>query len=164
MALSRSKKSDILAKLADAFAEASAVAFVGFTRITVHDASRLRRELANAGVRYFVAKKTLIKKALAERGYAGAQPELPGEIAVAWTTGDVLAPARGVYQEGARMKGALALLGGVFEGAFADAAKMAALATIPPLSVLRGMFVNIINSPRQGLVIALDKIRERKAA
>ncbi len=41
---------------------------------------------------------------------------------------------------------------------------MTAIATIPPVPVLRGMFVNVINSPIQGLVIALDKVREQKAA
>ena len=32
---------------------------------------------------------------------------------------------------------------------------------IPPMPVLRGMFVNIVNSPIQGLVIALDQITEK---
>lgn len=164
MAISKDKKREIIAKLADAFREASSVVFVGFTKLTVADSSRMRKELSQAGVRYFVAKKTLIRKALAERGYAGEVPALPGEVAVAWTTEDITAPARGIYEHGKKLKGALALLGGVFEGSFADKEKITAIATIPPLPVLRGMFVNVVNSPMQGLVIALDKIREQKAA
>ena len=164
MAISKDKKREIIAKLSDAFKEASSVVFVGFTKLTVADSSRVRKELSQAGVRSFVAKKTLIRKALAERGYAGEMPALPGEVAVAWTTEDVTAPARGVYEHGRKLRGALALLGGVFEGAFADKEKITAIATIPPLPVLRGMFVNVVNSPMQGLVIALDKIHEQKAA
>lgn len=165
MAISKDKKREIVAKLEGAFKEASAIAFVGFTKFTVADSSKMRRELAKEGVRYFVAKKTLIKRALAEREYGGDVPALPGEVAVAWTTGgDATAPARGVYEYGKKLKGVLALLGGVFEGAFADAEKVTALATIPPMIVLRGMFLNVINSPIQGLVIALDKIRETKAS
>lgn len=164
MAISKDKKRDIVAKLDRAFKEASSIAFVGFTKLTVKDASRLRKELSQAGVRYYVAKKTLIRRALEARGYTGEVPELPGEIAVAWTTDEeTTAPARGVHDFGKKMKGALALLGGVFEGAFLDAQKMTAIATIPPMLVLRGMFVNVINSPIQGLVVALDKIREKKA-
>jgi len=128
----------------------------------VKDASAMRKLLADANVRYYVAKKTLIRKALEKSGYAGEVPELPGEVAVAWTTEDVTAPARGVYDFGTKLKGALTLLGGVFEGAFADAKKMIGIATIPPIPVLRGMFVNIINSPIQGLVIALDQISKTK--
>src|SRR3989338_7236874 len=124
----------------------------------------MRRELSKEGVRYFVAKKTLILRALKERGYEGDVPALPGEIAVAWTSEDATAPARGIYEHIKKLKGFLSLLGGVFEGTFLDAEKMKAIATIPPMIVLRGMFVNVINSPIQGLVIALDKIREKKSA
>ena len=122
------------------------------------------RALSAAGVRSYVAKKTLLKLALKQQGYAGEVPELPGEIAIAWTMDDVTAPARGVYSYGKKLKGALTLLGGVFEGAFADGAKMNAIATIPPLPVLRGMFVNVINSPIQGFVMALDQISKKKSA
>lgn len=164
MAISKVKKSEILAKLTSAFSEATAISFVGFSKLTVADASKLRNDLSQSGVRYFVAKKTLIRKALAERGYTGELPELPGEVAVAWTVGDVTAPARGIYDYSKKLKGAITLLGGVFEGAFADKTEMTAVATIPPLPVLRGMFVNVLNSPIQGIVTALDKIREKKAA
>jgi len=162
MAISKDKKRAIVAKLADAFKEATSVAFVSFTKLTVKDASQMRKALKDAGVSYYVAKKTLIRKALEKSGYAGETPELPGEVAVAWTTEDVTAPSRGVYEFGKKLKGALTLVGGVFEGAFADAKKIEAIATIPPLPILRGMFVNVVNSPIQGLVIALDKIREKK--
>ena len=163
MAISKDKKRAIVARLTDAFKEASSVVFVGFSKLTVKDASLMRKELANAGVRYFVAKKTLIRRALDERGYTGEVPALPGEIAVAWTTNDVTAPARGVYEYGKKLKGVLSLLGGILEDVFLDAGQMTAISTIPPMIVLRGMFVNVINSPIQGLVIALDKIREKKA-
>ena len=68
MAISKDKKREILAKLTDAFKEASAITFVGFTKLTVKDASKLRQELSQKGVKYFVAKKTLIRKALEEQG------------------------------------------------------------------------------------------------
>jgi large subunit ribosomal protein L10 len=163
MAISKEKKNAILARLVDAFAEAKAIAFVGFHKLTVKEIANVRKELSKEGVRYYVAKKTLIRKALTDRGYTGDIPELPGEVAVAWTAGDdTTAPARAVFEHGKKLKGALALLGGVFDGAFSDKAQMTEVATIPPLPVLRGMFVNVINSPIQGLVIALNKIAEKK--
>lgn len=162
MAISKEKKRETVAKLADAFKEASSVAFVGFTKLTVADASKMRKQLSQAGVRYFVAKKTLIRKALEGSNYKGEMPALPGEVAVAWTKSDVTAPTRGVHEYGKKLKGALALLGGVFEGSFIGAEKAIAIATIPPMPVLRGMFVNVIHSPIQGLVVALDKISKRK--
>lgn len=162
MAISKDKKREIVAKLGDAFNEATSIAFVGFSKLTVADASKLRKDLSGAGVKYYVAKKTLIKRALGERGYTGEIPELPGEVAVAWTSTDVTAPARGIHDYSKKLKGAIALLGGVFEGAFTDKAQMTAIATIPSMQVLRGMFANIINSPRQRFAIALGEVSKLK--
>jgi ribosomal protein L10 len=42
--------------------------------------------------------------------------------------------------------------------------EMTAIAAIPPLPILLGMFINVINSPIQGLVLALGEISKQKAA
>ena len=162
MAISKDTKSGIIAKLKDAFKDASTIVFVGFSKLTVADSSKMRKQLKESGVSYFVAKKTLIRLVLNSQGYTGEIPELPGEVAVAWTNNEVTAPARGVYEYGKKLKGAVAILGGVFSGAFIDAKGMTDIATIPPLPVLRGMFVNVINSPIQGFVMALDQISKTK--
>jgi large subunit ribosomal protein L10 len=163
MAISKETKSGIIAKLTDACKEASSIVFVGFSKLTVADASKMRKQLSQVGVRYFVAKKTLIRLVLKKRGYKGDIPELPGEIAIAWTKDDITAPARGVYEYGKKLKGTLAILGGVFSGVFVDAKGMTDIAIIPSLPILRGMFVNVINSPIQGLVMALDQISKNSA-
>ena len=43
-----------------------------------------------------------------------------------------------------------------------DKEGMIAMASIPPLDTLRGMFVNVINSPIQGFVMALSEIAKKK--
>ena len=58
----------------------------------------------------------------------------------------------------------ITVVGGVFDGKYMTAAEMQAIAEIPEPQVLRGMFVNVINSPIQGMVIALSKIAEKKSA
>ena len=114
MAITKSKKQEILAKLSGILKDASSLVFVRFNKLTVADASKVRSALKKEGVGYFVAKKTLIKRALAEQGYTGTLPDMPGEIAVAWTSTDATAPARGIYEHGKKLKGALALVGGVY--------------------------------------------------
>lgn len=164
MAITKAKKEEVVAKVADAIKDASSVVFVGFKGLSVADTSAMRRSLRDSGIGYYVAKKTLIRRALADKGYQGTLPELPGEIAIAWSAGDATAPAREIFEHGKKHKDAITLAGGVFDGTYMDAAAIRAIATIPPVPVLRGMFVNVINSPIQGLVIALDKIAEKKAA
>ncbi|MBI3572487.1 50S ribosomal protein L10 [Candidatus Kaiserbacteria bacterium] len=163
MAVTKAKKREIAAKLGDILSRASSLVFVRFNKLAVADAARVRRALKGESIGYVVAKKTLLRRALAEKGYIGELPDLPGEIALAWTTeGDATAPARGVYEHAKKLKGALVLVGGVFDNAYRDLASITAIAVIPPLPVLRGMFVNIINSPIQGLVVALSQVAEIK--
>ncbi len=164
MAITKAKKEDIVAKVADALKDAVSVVFVNFKGLSVADTSAMRKALKGEDVGYMVAKKTLVKRVLAEKGYEGDMPDMAGELALAWSATDATAAARGIYEAGKTYKDTLTIRGGIFENRYVDAAGMTAIATIPPTPVLRGMFVNVINSPIQGLVIALDKVRELKAA
>jgi large subunit ribosomal protein L10 len=162
MAIHKEKKEEILKKLKEAFAHSESLAFVNFHGLSVDDTNVIRAVLRNAGVSYMVAKKTLIRKALEETSFTGDIPNLEGELGVAWSE-DPTAPSREIYTFVKKHNGTLALLGGVFEGAYKDAVGITEIATIPSLEVLRGMFLNVINSPIQGLAISLSKIAEKKA-
>tara|TARA_B100000508_G_scaffold60333_2_gene47543 strand:+ start:88538 stop:89032 length:495 start_codon:yes stop_codon:yes gene_type:complete len=162
MAITREKKSEILANLSDVLTNAKSLVFVGFKGIGGNDTTEMRRALKDEDVKYFVAKKRLIKKAIADNKVAGDLPELEGELAIAYTTSeDTTAPARLIHEYGKKHEG-LTILGGVFEESLADASKMKEIATIPSLQVLRGMFVNVINSPIQRTAVALGQIAEKK--
>lgn len=162
MAITREKKSEILAHLSDVLKNAKSLVFVGFKGIKGEDTTEMRRALKGEDVKYFVAKKRLIKKAIADTKVAGDIPELEGELAIAYTESeDTTAPARLIHEYGKKHEG-LTILGGVFEESLADASKMKEIATIPSLQVLRGMFVNVINSPIQRTAVALGQIAEKK--
>jgi len=163
MAITKAKKGEILAKVTESIKDAVSVVFVRFNKLTVADTTAMRKSLKDEGVNYFVAKKTLLKRALESAGYEGTLPELPGEVAIAWSTTDSTAPARGIYQHSKKHEG-LSLLGGVFENAFMDAEAMKGIATIPSVDVLRGMFVNVINSPIQRFAIAIGEVAKTKGA
>jgi large subunit ribosomal protein L10 len=162
MAITKEKKQSIVATFSDIVADANSIAFVQFDKLTVAKSISLRRTLKDAGVGYKVGKKTLLKRVLTEKGYTGELPELTGEIAIAYGT-DALAPIREVYEFQKKNKGIVTLVGGVFEGSYKNKDEIMVIATIPPLQTLRGMFVNIINSPIQRFVIALDQIAQKKS-
>ncbi len=160
MPISKEKKSEILKKLKDTVS-AKSLAFVNFHGLSVANATELRRKLSESGVRYMVAKKTLVKKALGEAGIAGTLPELKGELGIAYGQ-DLLAPAREMFPFQKKFEGRLSFLGGVFQGKFITAEEIKALALIPPLQTLRAQFVNLINSPIQGFVMALSEVAKKK--
>lgn len=162
MALTKDKKKEILEKLSTITGNESAV-FVNFNKLAVDDATKMRQKLREEGVGYFVARKTLIGRAFGEAKITGDMPVLDGEAAIAYSD-DLTAPAREIYAFHKEFDGAVSIMGGVFEGRFMDKTEMEEIATIPATPVLRGMFVNVINSPIQGLVIALSAIAEKKVA
>lgn len=165
MAITKAKKGEVVDKLKSAFKSAQSLVFVNFKGLTVGNTTDLRRTLKKEGVSYSVAKKTLTKRALDEQGYEGQMPELPGELSLAWGSPevkDLTAPAREVYAFVKKFPENLKILGGVFEGRYMSKSEIEGIATIPPTPVLRGMFVNIINSPIQRFAIALNEIAKSK--
>jgi large subunit ribosomal protein L10 len=167
MAITKKQKSEIIDKVKEIVAKGKSIVFVNFHGLTVAGINELRRNLRAKGVGYYVAKKTLIKRAFAEASITGALPELDGEVAVAYLSAqaggeDVLAPVKEIYDFHKKNTEVIKIIGGVFEGAYADVSQMLALAKIPSREVLLGQFVNVINSPIQGLVIAIDALAKKK--
>jgi large subunit ribosomal protein L10 len=162
MAITKAKKQTILERLDGVKADAASIVFVKFSGMPVQESTKMRADLRDRGVQYFVAKKTLMKRSF-DGTFEGELPELDGEIAVAYST-DAIAPAQTIKEYTTKYKNNLAIAGGVFQGVYKDAAEMTEIASIPALPVLRGMFVNVINSPIQGLVLGLNAIADKKSA
>ncbi len=166
MAITRAKKESLLQGTAEALSKAVSVVFVSAKGLTVKEVNEVRGELKKAGIKYTVVKKTLLKKALTDKGYEGEMPELPGEIAYAYLAegDDITAPARTLNSFVTKLKGKLGFLGGVLEGKYLSKIETVGVATIPPIPVLRGMFANIINSPIQRIAIAMSEVAKTKNA
>lgn len=162
MAITKAKKEQILEKLEGIKNDSDSIVFVSFKGLSVSDTSAMRSKLREEGVGYFVAKKTLMKRAFGDT-FEGEMPELDGEIAVAYST-DAIAPAQSIKEFATKFKDNIAIAGGVFQGVYKNREEMTEIASIPALPVLRGMFVNVINSPIQGMAIALNAYAEKKAS
>lgn len=165
MAITKQKKVELVADIKGRLEKAKSVVFVNFNALSVAETKALRRKLSAEQVGYVVAKKTLAKRVLNDLKPKGDMPEIPGQIALAYGE-DLLAPARGTYefQKTPRDKGSISIVGGIFDGEYKTQAEMMAIATIPPLQTLRGMFLNIINSPIARVTVALGQIAESKGS
>ncbi len=161
MARTKQQKKEILEKLQTIVADSKSLVFVNFKGLKVNDAVQVRRTLKSGGVGFFVSKKTLTRKALDGKNVQGTMPELDGEVGVAYGI-DLIAPAREVYNFQKKLKDNVKILGGVFDGKYMSKEEMISIASIPSREVLYGMFANVINSPIQGFVMALDQIAKKK--
>lgn len=161
MAISKAKKQDVLAKLEDVRDNSESIVFVHYNGLTVADTTAMRKDLREKGVGYYVAKKTLMKRAFGDT-FAGEIPTLDGEIALAYSD-DAIATAQNIKEFSEKFKDNISIVGGVFQGVYKNQEEMTEIASIPPLQTLRGVFVNVMNSPIQGLAVALDAIATKKS-
>ncbi len=163
MARTKLQKKEIVEKVEKIIKGAQSLVFVNFHKLKVGDATQIRRKLKSQSVGFFVSKKSLTKKAFEKNKIEGTFPELPGELGLAYGN-DLVAPAREVYEFQKKLKDSITILGGVFQGKFINQAEMMDIALIPSQKTLQAMFVNVINSPIQGFVMALDQIAKKKTA
>ncbi len=163
MSITKEKKGTILKKLKGIVDDSKTLVFVGFTGLPVNETTSMRKVLRDKSVGYFVAKKTLMYRALDEGKFEGTRLDLAGEVAMVYGN-DAILPAQSVREFEKQYKQQVSILGGVFAGMYKTKDEMTEIALIPTLAILRGMFVNVINSPIQGLVLALNGIAQKKTA
>jgi large subunit ribosomal protein L10 len=161
MAKNREQKSQVMDKVRDIALSAKNVVFLKFHGLGMSETKEMRRSLRDQGVGYFVAKKSLTRKALEGGSVEGEMPQVEGEMAIAWSE-DEIAAAREVFEFQKKYKEAVSIQGGIFENRFMNQSEMTEVAQIPSLHVLRGMFVNVINSPIQGMAIVLSETAKKK--
>jgi len=161
MAINRAKKEEIIAGLKNSLKNSKSTVFVNFHGLSVADTTDLRRKLTQEGLSYTVAKKTLLKRVFEDIAPKGEQPPLDGELAVCYGE-DLLAPAREVYEFQKKHKNSITIIGGIFENEYKNKEEMMEIAMVPSPQVLRAQLVNLINSPIQGFVMALNAIAEKR--
>ncbi len=127
---------------------------VDYKGITVADDTKLRRELREANVNYFVEKNSMLKFAFHNIGMDCFDDVLNGTTAIAISNDDQTAPAR-ILGEFAEKNENFVLKAGCVEGEYFDADKIKALSKIPSRDVLLAQLVGSLQGPIQKLAALL---------
>lgn len=152
MAITRKEKEQTLIDLQDKLQKTKGLIFTHYQGLTVKDVTELRRQLRVSDVELVVAKKTLLRKAMAGVGFdAGVVDTLEGSVAMAFGYSDEIAPAK-VLQAFAKTHPSVELMGGMIGGQLMDAKQAVALSKLPSRDDLRAKLVWVIGSPLSGLV------------
>jgi len=155
VAITKAKKGEILEKLDKGLKGAETLVFVNFHGLPVGETTAFRKKLREAGVSYYVAKKTLVKRALDAMKIKGDQPSFDGELGLAWS-GDPVASAKGVYEFAKLHKEKISLLGGVYQGIYMSKEEITGLASIPGREALLGQFVGMLHESIAKVVRVMD--------
>jgi large subunit ribosomal protein L10 len=154
MAKTKQQKELTLADLSERIAGAKSLVFANFQGLKVKESDELRALCREQNIGYLIAKKTLIAKALKEKGFAVDAKAFQGGVSVLFGKDDEVAPAQ-VAANFAKTHEAMKLFGGVLEGAIIDSAKVTELAKLPGKKQLLGQLVGTLNAPISGFVNVL---------
>lgn len=152
------------AKVTELLKNSCAGVLVDYKGITVEEDTKLRKELREAGVTYFVEKNTMLRLAFKEVGLDGLCDVLEGTTAIAVCENDQTAPARilGKFAEAHDDK--FELKAGFVDGEIYDKNGVVALSKIPSKDTLLAQLVGSLQGPMQKLAATLQALQEKKAA
>ncbi len=155
MAISRAKKTEKV-KLLTKELEASTTAIIGtFAKLTVAQDFELRKVVREAGGKYRVLKNKLAAISSEGTKVESALKGLKGVSAVAFTSGDPVALAKGFSKwvgDNAEFQFKL----GIVDGKLLTVEDVKALATMPGKEELFAKLLFLINSPAQRLATVLN--------
>lgn len=129
---------------------------VDFTGMKATQADALRAKLREQGARMLVVKNTLAALALSEANLAAARKLLVGPIAFVY--GDDPAALIRTLREWSRKEKLLKWRGAIVEGEVVGPEGVEALASLPPLPVLRAQVIGAIAAPLSSVVGAIQGI------
>ncbi len=156
-------KQEKVAKLTDLINNSAAGVLVDYKGLTVEEDTKLRKELREAGVTYFVEKNTILRFALHNAGYEDFDGVLEGTTAFAVSNDDQTAPARVLGKFGEQFKGEkLILKGGYIGKDVYDQAGVLALSKIPSKETLLAQLVGSLQGPIQKLAATLKAVADSK--
>jgi large subunit ribosomal protein L10 len=144
--------------LTERLAASDTIFATDFRGLTVKQLSDLRVRLTAAEVEYTVVKNTLARRAAVDTGRDALLPYLTGPTGLAWVKGDPAAAAKVLDEFAGQHAGALAIKGGLLEGADLPVADVTRLAKLPSREQMLGQLASGIASPLSGLAGGLSNL------
>ncbi|WP_409021535.1 50S ribosomal protein L10 [Dellaglioa sp. P0083] len=155
------QKALIVDEITEKFNNAASAVVVDYRGLTVEQVTALRKELREAGVEMKVIKNKILVRAAEKAGYEGMEEVFSGPTAVAFSSEDVVAPAR-IMANFAKTAEALSIKGGVIEGKVATLEEINALATLPSRDGLLSMLLSVLQAPVRNVAYAINAVAESK--
>ncbi len=155
------KKAELVDAVAEKMKSAVSLVVVDSRGLTVEQDTVLRRNLREAGVELKVIKNSILKRAAQKAGLEGLEDLFVGPSAVAFSSEDVVAPAKIVF-DFAKEAEALEIKGGAIEGAVSSKEEITALATLPNREGLLSMLLSVLQAPVRDFAYAVKAVAEAK--
>ncbi len=155
------KKQELVELATTKLQESASVVVVDYLGLTVAQVTELRKQLREAGVEMHVMKNSIISRAAEAAGLEGMNDVFKGPTAVAFSSEDVVAPAK-IMAEFAKTAEALTIKGGVIEGKVASVEEIEALAKLPNRDGMLSMLLSVLQAPVRNFALAVKAVSEKE--
>ena len=157
------QKQAIVAQMKDTLSEAKGAVLVGYSGLTVAQATDLRRRFLAEGVEYKVIKNTLTRIAANELGLEGFTEHLEGPTALASSKEDAVAHARIIEKFIKETeKEVVTVKAGIVEGEVMDAAGIKVIANLPNREGMLSMLLSVLQAPVRNVAYAVKAVAEKE--
>ena len=159
---SKGKKKDELDDLKKDLAEAKNLFIAQFQGMTVAQDTELRTKIRETKSKYRVVKNTLAKKAAEGTAAEGAAKSFEGPTSIAYNANDPVSLAKALSAY-AKANPLFVFKAGIVEGRVINLADIANIAAMPSKEELIAKLLFLINSPAQGLAVAMNGVARNLA-
>nr|MDH3162226.1 50S ribosomal protein L10 [Bacillus licheniformis] len=154
-------KKVVVEEITSKLKESKSTIIVDYRDLNVAEVTELRKQLREANVEFKVYKNTMTRRAVEQAELDGLNDFLTGPNAIAFSTEDVVAPAK-VLNEFAKKHEALEIKAGVIEGKVSTVEEVKALAELPSREGLLSMLLSVLQAPVRNLALATKAVAEQK--
>ncbi len=156
------QKQKYVADLSEKLKKAAGGVLVDYKGISVEDDTKLRKELRESNVEYFVVKNTLLRRAAEDAGIEGLEPALSGTTAIALSEEDIITAPKLLHKKEEDSKGGFSIKLGFVDGKVISKEEVEVYAKLPSKETLLSQLVFMLQSPMQRLAIAISEIEKKQ--
>ncbi len=154
-------KQEVVKEIVTKAKASSGLVVAEYRGLTVAQIQDLRRALAAEHASMNVYKNSLVERASEELGYADLKQVLEGPNAIFFSE-DVSSGAKVLAKFAKRYGDSLNIKGGIFEGQFADKAKVLEVAKLPNKEGLLAMLLSCLQAPVRQFACTVKAVADAK--
>ncbi len=145
--MSKEKKAQIIERLREVFSTCNIGILTDYRGLSAPEMTILRRSLRELGIEYKVIKNTLARFAAERAGKEDLVSLFEGPIAIAFSYGDIIEPARALSDYIRTSKATLDIKGGFLGDRLLTSKEVMTLSALPPREVLLAKIMGGMQAP-----------------
>jgi len=150
--MSKEKKTQIIDRLKETFSKCNIGILTDYRGLSTSEMTNLRRRLQESGSEYKVVKNTLARFAAERAGRDDLVSSFEGPIAIAFSYGDIISPAKVLADYIRDSKSDLGINGGFLSDRLLTSEEVETLSTLPSREILIARVLGQMKSPISALL------------